>query len=546
MILDDSGNVYITGSSYSPVLDDDYLTIKYNTDGAEQWVITYNGTGNGYDRAVDIIADYLGNIYVTGASFGPGTERDFGTIKYSPEGVEQWVKRYNGTASSYDYAVAIAADNFGNVLVTGRSIGSNNRFNYATIKYSNDGIEQWVRRYTSGGIINDQPYDIATDDSGNVYVTGYASNPDTTIFDVDYFTIKYNSSGIQLWTARYNGTGNNSDVGRAIGVDGSGNIYVTGWSRGEGGRNDYATIKYHPSGQEQWVSRFNGGFFYDLVLDQSGNVYVTGNYFDSTTIGDYMTIKYDTYGAQQWFVGINGPGDGLDGAVAITLDQFDNIYVTGSVEVQGGLPSFDYATVKYKQKVVPVELTNFTASITDNSVILNWQTATETNNSGFEVERLQDSKNERLKDWEMMGFVPGFGTTTEPKSYTFEDCDVSYGVYYYRLKQIDFDGSFEYSKIVEVSVGNPIAFTLEQNYPNPFNSVTTINFSIAEPSQVVLKVYNTLGEEVAVLVNEEKDEGKYSLRFNAQGLPSGVYLYKLNASGISGKYNFVKKFILLK
>lgn len=546
LAIDNSGNVYITGYSVSDNTGDDYLTIKYNTDGVEQWVRKYNGPGNSIDRSNYIAIDDSGNVYVTGESYGLGTYSDFATIKYNSLGMEQWVNRYNGPDSSYDEAVAITIDNSGNILVAGKSIGIFPNYNYATIKYNIDGIEQWIKRYASGGNFDDVPYDIAVDDSGNIYVTGYASNPDTTIYDVDYLTIKYNSSGNQQWTARYNGTGNNSDAARAIGVDDTGNVYVTGWSVGEGGRHDHATIKYNSSGIEQWVSRFNGGFVYDLVVDRAGNVYTTGNYSDSTTIGDFITIKYNSYGEAQWIVGYNGPGDGLDGAVAITLDQFDNIYVTGFVEVQGGIPSFDFATVKYKQRIVPVELTNFNATVNSGTVNLSWQTATEINNQGFEIQRQVGSKQSAVDNWDIIGFVPGFGTITEPKSYTYEDKDVSHGVYYYRLKQVDFDGSFEFSGIVEITFGVQQEFLLEQNFPNPFNSATTINYSIAEPSQVVLKVYTTLGEEVAVLVNEKKDLGKYSLSFNAEALPSGVYLYKLNTSGTYGEYYFVKKFILLK
>lgn len=543
--LDDSGNVYITGYSKSLDTEDDYLTIKYSTDGVEQWVRKYNGPGNERDRAVDIAIDNFGNIYVTGSSTGLGTERDYATIKYSYYGVEQWIKTYNGPQNSYDFAVAIAADDFGSVLVTGRSIGLNNRFNFATIKYSTDGIELWVQRFSTLGNYSDIPYNIATDNWGNVIITGAGASLDTTSFAPDYLTIKYDSTGVLLWDSRYNGPGNDFDDARVVAVDDAGNIFISGWSIGEVGHNDYATIKYNSSGIEQWIIRFNGGFVYDLALDEFGNGYVTGVSTDSTTIGDYTTIKYDTYGNQQWFIRYNGPGDGLDEGVAIATDGSGNVYVAGIVEVPGGIPTFDYATIKYKQKIVPVELTIFAASVTDNYVILNWQTATETNNSGFEIERKVGS-GQTVGDWKTIGFVLGFGTTTEPKSYTFEDCAVSNGVYYYRLKQIDFDGSFEYSNIIEVLVGNPMTFFLEQNFPNPFNSITTIIYSIAEPSNLVLKVYNTLGEEVAVLVNEEKDAGKYSLRFNAQELPSGVYLYKLDASGSSGEYNFVKKFILLK
>jgi hypothetical protein len=178
---------------------------------------------------------------------------------------------------------------------------------------------------------------------------------------------------------------------------------------------------------------------------------------------------------------------------------------------------------------------------------LNWSTATETNNSGFEVQRLQNYKIAKLQNWQRIGFVEGNGTTTLTHSYSYTDKNLSPGKYYYRLKQIDFDGSYEYSKEVEVNVTAPTKFSLEQNYPNPFNPVTTIKYSVPEVGIsfmkfISLKIYNALGEEVATLINEEKPAGSYTVKFDGSNLPSGVYIYRLTA----GSYSAAKKLILLK
>ncbi len=195
----------------------------------------------------------------------------------------------------------------------------------------------------------------------------------------------------------------------------------------------------------------------------------------------------------------------------------------------------------------PVELTSFTYSINSfNDVDLNWTTATETNNKGFDVERFAES----LKaGWEKIGFVDGNGTTTEEHLYSFVDKILSVGIYKYRLKQIDFDGSYEYSREVEVNVTAPDKFSLEQNYPNPFNPITNIEYRIPNKVFVSLKVYNTLGEEVATLVNEEKPAGNYEVKFDGSKLPSGVYIYKLIAvlnGGQGESYSKSRKLILLK
>jgi len=186
---------------------------------------------------------------------------------------------------------------------------------------------------------------------------------------------------------------------------------------------------------------------------------------------------------------------------------------------------------------VPVELTSFTASANSNNVLLEWTTATEINNYGFEVERKAENS-----EYEMVGFVTGSGTTTETRSYVFTDAIVPEGKYLYRLKQTDFDGSFNFSHEVEVEVIAPAVFALEQNYPNPFNPSTNINFSIAEASIVKIAVYNLLGQEVAELVNEFKAAGLYTVNFDASEFPSGAYFYSIETP----QFRQTRKMLLTK
>jgi len=220
----------------------------------------------------------------------------------------------------------------------------------------------------------------------------------------------------------------------------------------------------------------------------------------------------------------------------------DNRYGAGRIDA--------YAAYLLAFSMIPVELTSFSASTDQNSVILNWSTATETNNAGFSVER-KIPVDER---WIEIGFVPGFGTTTEKRSYSFTDNNLATGSYSYRLKQVDYNGTVEYSNEVFAEVGAPEEFSLLQNYPNPFNPATKIKFTIpnvtlsgVEGSLVTLKVYDVLGNEVATLVNEYKPAGTYEVEFNShsdegQNLSSGVYYYQLK----SGSFISTKKMILLK
>jgi len=189
------------------------------------------------------------------------------------------------------------------------------------------------------------------------------------------------------------------------------------------------------------------------------------------------------------------------------------------------------------QTVVPVELTSFAASTAGNSVSLKWATATEINNSGFEVERKSSSSN-----WQKIAFMEGNGTTTEANSYSFSDKNLSTGKYNYRLKQVDFNGAFEYSNVVEVEVISVDKFELAQNYPNPFNPSTTIKFNLPEAGNVKLAVYNLLGQEVKTLVNGFTESGLHTIKLDATNLNSGIYFYKLEGNGI----NAVRKMTLLK
>ena len=191
---------------------------------------------------------------------------------------------------------------------------------------------------------------------------------------------------------------------------------------------------------------------------------------------------------------------------------------------------------------LPVELSSFSASVIGSTIKLNWQTSTEVNNYGFEVERMSNLKGQTSDGWDKIGFINGNGNSNSTKSYSYEDKNVTAGKYSYRLKQIDNDGQFEYSKSIEVDMNGVKKYELIQNYPNPFNPSTIIRYAIDSRQFVSLKVYNLLGKEVATLVNENKEAGNYLVNFNASYLSSGIYIYKLQA----GEFFQTKKMTLVK
>ncbi len=253
-----------------------------------------------------------------------------------------------------------------------------------------------------------------------------------------------------------------------------------------------------------------------------------------------------------WYDGVNvgmfpAPPGGVPqwgGLPNSTIKDFEVREVSGGYELWMSCLGRGVAVLTV-QNSVPVELFSFRASIVGNSIALSWQTATELNNSGFEIERKQVGSQQSSvgnQEWSVTVFIPGFGTTTESKNYYFIDENLSAGKYQYRLKQIDFDGTFEYSNAIEVEITTPTEFSLEQNYPNPFNPATTIAFSLPKTGFTSLKVYDILGNEVTTLVNEVKDAGVYKLQFDGSNLASGMYIYQLQAGGLFES----KKLLLLK
>jgi hypothetical protein len=198
--------------------------------------------------------------------------------------------------------------------------------------------------------------------------------------------------------------------------------------------------------------------------------------------------------------------------------------------------------------IIPVELASFTSIVNENNVTLKWQTAAEINNSGFEVERQNLSPIAQGGIWGAVGFVEGRGTSSKIQNYTYTDKNLMVGIYNYRIKQIDFDGSYKYSDLIEdVEISAPEIFDLSQNYPNPFNPTTKINFSLAANSKVVLEIFNALGQEVAALLNRDIEAGYHTINFDATDLSSGIYFYSLKAKGIDGTdFIATKKMLMVK
>lgn len=241
-------------------------------------------------------------------------------------------------------------------------------------------------------------------------------------------------------------------------------------------------------------------------------------------------------------------------SVGANMDTYTDTGLTPNTDYSyriyayNGYGGSEYSNIVEITTIIPVELTSFTAISEGNKVRLNWSTATETNNQGFEIERNQRTEVGNQK-WEKIGYVNGSGTTTEPKLYTFIDEKITTGIFSYRLKQVDFDGKYTFSPKIEIEVDFiPKEYALFQNYPNPFNPSTTIKYALPFRSSVILSVYNILGEKVSELINDSQESGYYEFLWNAENIASGIYLYNMQAKSIDGQMNYtsVKKMIIVK
>ena len=351
--VDSSGNVFVTGFG-----DFNYVIIAYSNLGLPLWTNRYDGPGNNWDAPSAIAVDNSGNVFVTGYSYSGSdfTSQDYATIAYSNVGVPLWTNRYDGPAQLADEATAIAVDSSGNVFVTGYSQGgSDSTFaDYTTIAYSNVGVPLWTNRYDGPANGDDIPKAIAVDSSGNVFVSGRSLTDFITPINSDYATIAYSNSGEQLWENRYDRAGGN-EAPSAIAVDSSGNVFVTGYSHGA--NDSWATVVYSSAGVRLWTRLYGGVDPSAIAVDRSGNVFVTGS--------PGTTIAYSNSGVPLW------TSRGAKVAPSkMAVDRNGNVFVTG--EYFGTL-----VTIKYSSSI-PLPRLDF--QDLNNQLVLSWT------NAGFNLQ----------------------------------------------------------------------------------------------------------------------------------------------------------------
>lgn len=322
-----NGDVVVAGYSYSATTSNssDYLTIKYADDGWPLWTNRYNGPANGFDAPVAVAVDPGGNVFVTGTSTGAGTGRDYATIAYASNGVPLWTNRYSTATVDEPKAIAVGPD--GTVVVSGTSSDD-----YLSIAYANDGIPIWTNRYSATNTSIDRVESMAMAATGTIFLTGVSGVPG--VF-VDIVTLAYSNTGVPLWTNRYNGMLNDSDLGMAVTVDATGNVFVAGnsWA-GSGNANDWVVLAYANSGSPLWTNHYHNSDDYAQAISASneGKVFVTGRSY-SSFYHHYRTIAYSTAGLPLWTNTAFGPGRST--RIANTVDTNGNLLVTGFANNEG-------------------------------------------------------------------------------------------------------------------------------------------------------------------------------------------------------------------
>ncbi len=501
--LDNSGNVFVTGSVYNnTVTNTDYGTLKYNSSGVQQWFRLHNGSINWFDIADDIATDAAGNIYVTGRTDASSSNATCVTIKYNSAGDSLWVRSYVSA-----YCSRLLVDNSSNVYVVGRK-GDASFCDYFVIKYNSAGDSLWSRTYSSPGSFPDAATCLAVDNTGNVYISGYiysqTPGPHTGIA-----TIKYNSSGTQQWVATYDYASTGSHKANDIVVDISGNVYIGGYSDTAVIGRTYLVVKYSPAGVKLWQARYSSGTpqttteAVSIALYQDNFLYVTGYSVFASTYYDYVTIKYNSAGAQQWVTQYH---NGTDVASKLALDNLGNAYVTGSSSSMTN--GEDILTVRYNSAGV-------------QQWQARWDGAAHNNDQGRDI----------AVDAAGNVYVTGRALTGANN----DD--------YVTIKY-----SHPPAGITQLSNEAPDEYSLSQNYPNPFNPVTNIRLQMPERGSAHLILYDITGKKISDLLKAELNPGIYNIDLNASELSSGIYYYRLIITGSNNRSVFseTKKMALVK
>jgi hypothetical protein len=496
------------------------------------WNKTFGGNSDDEGAAVKQTLD--GGFIAAGytSSFGAGA-KDVFVVKTDSLGNELWSRFFGGTSDEEAYALEVLTD--GGFLIgcatSSATAGSRDGW---LIRLNSSGNSVWDKKI--GGMSTDGIRDLKLTSDNSFIITGWTASDGAGALGKAWL-VKTDSLGNIIFNKSFGGT--DADRGLSVQQTSDGGYIFTGYTASSGaGNDDLFLVKTDGSGNQTWAKTFGGtGRDYGNVVKQTADGgYLIAGYTLSFGAGgdDLWIVKTDSTGTQLWTKTYGGTASDVAYSMDLTTDGG---YVIVGHTLSSGAGVHDAWLLRTVFQTIPVELVSFSAISNGTDISLNWATATEVNNFGFEIQRSGDKTN-----FLTLGFVKGKGTTNEYQNYSWKDKNPNPGINNYRLKQIDINGSFKYSDVIEFDSKPIDSYDLGQNYPNPFNPSTVIRFTLPTAGKVTLTVYNSLGEVVKTLINTSMETGYHEVHFNAENLPSGLYLYKLKA----GAFTQTKKMLLIK
>jgi hypothetical protein len=578
IVSDGSGGAIITWYDFRNGTDNDIYAQKINASGVVQW--TTNGvavsTATDEQSSPQIVSDGAGGAIIVWADYRSGADNDIYAQRVNSAGIPPWTANGVVISAALDNqsAPCIVSDGAGGAIIAWADNRNGPWVDIYAQRINASGAVQW----TANGVpictlmyfgFTPRIPQIVSDGAGGAIIVW--NDPRSGADDI--YAQRINASGVVQWTTDGVAicTTSGAQSQPTITADGSGGAIIAWQDFRNGSHLDIYAQRINASGAVQWtangigVSTATGNQSSPQILESVASVIIA---WDDGRSGntDIYAQKVSTTGTVQWTAdGVPvSTATGNQSSPVLTSDALLGAIVAWQDARNGNTNNDVYASRVFSDGSLPVQIQSFTAQLLPGNlhVLLEWRTISEINNYGFYVQRRRDNE---VQWTELQGFVQGHGTTTEPQYYSYVDNTITEtGLYHYRLRQVDLDGtshftgaiSINVSSVTSVDEGAPRVFQLQQNYPNPFNPSTHIRFSVQGsgfedrgsgfPVQgsrlVTLKVYDVLGREVATLVNESLQPGSYLVTFDAVGLASGVYVYRLMSEG----FTQTKRMVLMR
>lgn len=485
MIVDDQGNIYIAGRSDGINTNQDFCIIKYSSSGNKDLVLRFDGEISSWDEIYNIAVDESGNIYATGISHYSAM-----IIKYNSSGTLLWnIEKNNGTGK------CIRVNQSGDLLVgINKTTGDGSEI--LIDKISPAGTEIWSSTIRQDSIYGDELIDMQIDRFGNIYLTGQTHNQDWEdefIFS-DIITVKLNSDGSEMWRKTYSATSQSDDIPLKLCLDSRGNIIIG--ARTNTNPSGFIVLKYSENGDTVWTRIYNGQYCEDIAtditVDSDDNIIITGYSFTADEDFNILTVKYDSSGNELWAVQYNGPGNTRDFAFSLTSDSLNNVYITGGS--RHGSSGIDTCiTVKYDQDGNEI----WSVSYSDSLGLSSCGKYISLDNCGDIIIAANSIGNDSGWDFLTIKYC-------QNKLDIFNNIQIESRLYLY-------------------------------NYPNPFNPITTIVYNLDKETDVSVQIYDLLGKQITQLVNDRQLPGFYKIQWNGKDqygnlLPSGIYFCLLKTT----------------